>query len=682
MTPEQAAQRAAELREQLHYHSYRYYILSDPQISDGDYDRLFNELRAIEAEYPELATLDSPTRRTGNDLVDDFAKVVHPAPILSLSNAYSPEDLQTWEDRNRKLLPQDIALDYTLEPKLDGLTVVLTYEQGILVKAASRGNGEIGDDITANVRTIKNIPLRIPADPSAQPAPARLVVRGEVLFLLADFARLNEERIAAGEIPYINPRNTASGALKQKDSRITAQRPLTAYFYDVVAVEGIAWEKRAEMLESLRVWGLPVAPNIQLYPTLDHIIQHIPQWEKARPTLDYEIDGVVVKLNNFRLYRELGFAGKDPRGATAYKYPSQEATTKLLDVVVNVGRTGRIVPSAVLEPVFVAGVTISNATLHNYDVVAKYDIRRGDHVVVKRSGEVIPYVIGPVVSARTGEETPILPPTHCPFCHTPIIKRDDEVDYFCPNLECPERVFRRIDFFTSKGGLDIEGFGTQTVRVLLDAGLIHDEADIFTLDPAALMELDRFGKKKVENLMQGIEAAKQRPFSQTLTALGIDGIGNTVGKLFAAHFLSVDAIMAASVEQLSEVGGVGGVIAESVVNWFSVEHNQRLLAKLKAAGVRWQGEPTARASTGLEGLTFVLTGTLPTLTRDEATALIESHSGKVISSVSKKTSYLVAGESAGSKLEKAQKLGVPVLDEAGLYALIQQRQQEQEPNNA
>ncbi|MEM6282930.1 MAG: NAD-dependent DNA ligase LigA [Chloroflexota bacterium] len=663
--------RASDLRDQLHNHSYRYYVLSDPIITDGEYDALFNELKALEAEHPGLVTADSPTQRAGNDLATGFEKVTHPAPILSLSNAYNEDDLRAWEERNLKLLPEGIELAYTLEPKLDGLTIVLTYENGVLVRAATRGNGEMGDDVTPNVRTINSIPLRIPATPDGPEAPERLVVRGEILFLLPDFAKLNREKIASGEDPFINPRNAASGTLKQKDSRITATRPLTAYFYDVVETSGIIWDKRAQLLGYMRNLGFPMAPNIQIYPELDDVTPAIMEWEKQRDSLDYEIDGLVLKIDDMRFYRELGIVGKDPRGAIAYKYPAQEATTALLDVSVSVGRTGRVVPSAILEPVFVAGVTISNATLHNYDFVREHDIRIGDRVVIKRSGDVIPYVIGPVPGSRSGEEIVIVPPEICPFCGTALVKKeDDAVDYYCPNPDCPERVYRQIVFFVSRGALDIDGLGEQTVKVLLDEGLISDEGDIFHLQEDQLLPLERFAEKKVQNLLKSIEDVKQRPLDQIITALGIEGVGGTVAGLLVSHFPSVNALADATVEQLVEVDGIGPKIAENVVAWFAIEHNQRVLQKMKAAGVRDEAEQQELASEALTDKKFVLTGTLPTMTRDEAKALIEANGGRVTGSVSKKTDYLVAGESAGSKLEKAEKLGIPVLSEETLKDLI------------
>lgn len=675
MTDANLHDQAQNLRQQLNYHSYRYYVLSDPIVSDAEYDALFHTLRQLEADHPEIITPDSPTQRAGSDLSEDFPKVQHPAPILSLANAYSPADLQSWEERNVKLLDGSNTLSYTLEPKLDGLTIVLTYENGILTQAATRGNGEFGDDVTANVRTINSVPLRIPIDPSAPPAPQRLVVRGEVLFLLPDFKRLNDEKISAGEPPFINPRNAASGALKQKDSRITARRPLSVYVYDVVD-SSTTWSRRWDILGYLRALGFPVAPNIQHYPTLSHVIEHLAVWEKQRDTLDFEIDGVVVKVDDMRTSRELGVVGKDPRAAIAYKFPAQEATTELLGVSVSVGRTGRVVPTAQLAPVFVAGVTISNATLHNYDFVRENDIRIGDRVLVKRSGDVIPYVIGPVHGARTGTEQPIAPPETCPFSADVLVKKGAEnVDYYCPNPDCPERIFRQLDFFVSKAGLDIDGLGTQTVRILLDEGLIRNEADIFSLQAEQLLPLERFGEKKVENLLRGIDNARQRPLAQIVTALGIEGVGSTVAGLLVNAYPDLDALASASVEQLTEIDGIGEVIAQQVVDWFQNERNQRLLAQMHAVGVRWQSEAPTRASDALSGLKFVLTGTLPTLTRDEAAALIKAHGGQVVSSVSKKTDYVVAGEAAGSKLDKAQKLGVSILSEAELQQLIQTRQE-------
>lgn len=662
--------RAAQLREELNYHIYRYNVLGSPVITDGEYDQLYHELRQLEEMHPELITPDSPTQRAGSDLTEDFPKVRHAAPILSLPNAFSVEDLQDWETRNLKLLPAGTQLDYTLEPKLDGLTIVITYENGVLKQAATRGNGDLGDDVTANVRTIRSIPLKIPTRPDGPLAPPLLVVRGEVLFLKKDFEAVNK-RQAEQELPlYINARNTASGTLKQKDSRITASRPLSCFVYAVVASGGIKWDTQWETLEYLRDMGFPVAPDAGYFPTLSHIIQQLPTWESRRHRLDFEIDGVVIKINDLRVQDELGFVGKDPRGSTAYKFPAEEMTTKLTGVTVNIGRTGKVTPTAQLEPVFLGGVTVVNASLHNYDQIEKLDIRLGDTVIVKRSGEVIPYVIGPVIGARDGSETPIQPPSHCPFCNTAIVQPEGLVDYYCPNITCPERVYRSLEFFVSKGAIDIEGMGGQTVKMLIDKGLIHDEADIFTLQAEPLLELDGFGEKKVDNLLASIAAAKQRPLDQLIASLGIDGVGSVVAGTLADRFRSVEALQTASVEAIDEIEGIGEVLAQSVVEWFAAPHHQHLIEKFRAAGVNLQAAEKVKAGDSLTGKTFVLTGTLPTLSREQAAALIESHGGKVSGSVSKKTSYVLMGDSPGSKAEKAQALGVTIISEADLLAMV------------
>ena len=577
-------QRATELRDQLHFHLYRYHVLSDPVISDAEYDLLYNELKDIEKAHPELITPDSPTQRAGSDLSEDFPKVRHAAPILSLSNAYNIDEINAWEERTLKLLPTGTKLDYTLEPKLDGLTVVLTYEKGVLVQGATRGNGEIGDVVTPNIRTIRTVPLRIPTRRDGPPPPERLVVRGEVMLLKKDFERVNQRQIEQGLPVYVNARNTASGSLKQKDSRMTASRPLTGYFYSIVESVGITLDKQWDMLEYLRDMGFLVAPGSAYYPTLSDIIQQIPTWESRRNQLDYEIDGVVIKVNDLRIARELGVVGKDPRGAIAYKFAAQETTTKLLEATASIGRTGRIIPNAKLQPVFLGGVTVSNATLHNYEIVKALDIRVGDVVVVKRMGDVIPNVAGPIITLRDGSEIPIEPPTHCPSCNTPLIHPDGAVDYFCPNVYCPERVYRQVEFFVSRGAMDIEGMGGQTVRTLIEKGLIRDEADIFYLTAEQLLELEGFAEKKVNNLLASIEAAKHRQLSRVIAALGIDGVGSTVAVALANSFDSIDALANATVEQLEEVENVGTILAQSIYAWFHDPYHLAVLEKLRSGG--------------------------------------------------------------------------------------------------
>lgn len=673
-TPES---RAKELRQILNEHSYRYYVLNAPTITDAEYDALYHELVALETDHPHLITPDSPTQRAGSDLTDDFPKVEHPAPILSLGNAFSDDDLRAWEERNLKLLPSGTQLAYMLEPKLDGLTVVIHYDNGVLVKAATRGNGRVGDDVTANVRTIRTVPLRIPATGDIAP-PRHIAVRGEVLFLKHDFNALNERQREAGLPLYVNARNTASGTLKQKDSRITASRPLTCYLYDIVDISSddihgkpIYLPTQQAMLDYMRDMGFFIPPKSHLYPTLSHIIQQIPTWIEKRHALDFEIDGLVIKVNDRKIDAELGVVGKDPRGAIAYKFPAEEATTTLKAVVVNIGRTGKLTPTASLEPVFVGGVTVSNATMHNYKFIAELDVRLGDKVVIKRSGDVIPYVIGPVPDLRDGTEQPILPPTHCPVCHTPIIQPEGAVDHFCPNTACPERVYRSIEFFVSRGAMDIEGMGGQTVKQLIEAGFIHDEADIFALKADDLLTLDGFAQKKVDNLLASIEKAKSRPLAQLLASLGIDGVGSTVAQSLADKFRSIRALMDADVQAIQEIDGIGDVLAENIVAWFDDDHHQRLIAKMIAAGVNMQAGEKTVLSDSLAGKTFVLTGTLPTLSREKATELIEAHGGKVSSSVSKKTSYVLMGDSPGSKAEKAAQLGVPIIDEQAFLQMLE-----------
>lgn len=665
--------RAHELRQRLNRYIYEYYVLSTPSVSDAEYDALYNELVALEQAHPELVTPDSPTRRVSSDLSADFVKVPHPGPILSLGNAYTVEEIQAWEERNLRLLPDGAALDYTLEPKLDGLTIVLTYENGLLTRAATRGNGLIGDDVTPNVRTIRTVPLRIPLNPTQAgdlTPPERLVVRGEAMFLKKDFEALNQRQRDAELPAYANARNTASGTLKQKDARITATRPLTVFIYAIV--DGLRLGSQWETLEYLRRMGFNIPAESQHYPTLSSIIQQIPTWESHRNQLPFEIDGLVIKVNDLRVADELGVVGKDPRGALAYKFAAQEAQTRILGVVHGIGRTGKLTPTASLEPVYVGGVTVSSATLHNYDFVRNLDARIGDTVTIIRSGDVIPYVTGVLTANRTGSETPITPPERCPVCDTPIIQPEGAVDYYCPNTACPERVYRSLEFFASRGAMDIEGLGGQTVKSLLERGLIRDEGDIFYLARESLLELDKFAAKKADNLLAGIEQAKTRPLPQLLASLGIDGVGSTVAEALASHFGSLDALAAATPEQFQEVGGIGAVIARSVTEWFADAHHRQVIEKMRAAGVNMAMQPVEAAGDSLAGLTFVLTGTLPTLSRDQAAALIKSHGGKVSDSVSKKTSYVVVGDTPGSKATKAAQLNVPILDEAGLLALIGQ----------
>lgn len=664
-----------KLRDEINFHLYRYHVFDAPVISDGEYDLLYHKLVALEKDNPDLVTADSPTQRAGAEPLDGFEKVTHPAPILSLSNAFNADDLRAWRKRLDRHLPEpEMALDYVVEPKLDGLTVVLRYENGRFVQGATRGNGEVGEDITQNLLTIFALPKRIPVDPSSKrEAPANLVIRGEVFFPLDQFAELNKARAAAGEPLYMNPRNTAAGSLRQLDSTKTAERPLTLYCYDWIAWDGIdPPAKQWERLEVLRQFGFPVSPDNRHCQTLDEVAAAYEEWIDKRNQINYEVDGLVVKINDRPLADSLGFVGKDPRGAVAMKFPAQEKTTKLLDVAVNVGRTGILAPTAVLEPVELGGVIVRNATLHNYDEISRKDIRIGDTVIVKRAGDVIPYIIGPIPDLRDGSEQVIAPPTHCPVCGEPAVQPEGEVAIYCDNPACPEQLVRRVEYFVSRGAMDIDGFGGKTAVLLTEIGMLHDIADIYYLNRDELLALEGFKDKKVDNLLNGVEASKAQPPERVLTALGIRFVGSVVASLLVNELGGIDELGAATAEQLQEIEGIGERTAVGITTWFADDRNRAILEKLRAAGLNFAAaEPDAGAETAdsFAGLTFVITGTLPTMSRNDAKAFIEAHGGKVTGSVSKKTDYLLAGEKAGSKLRKAESLGIPVLDETAVQAL-------------
>lgn len=712
------ANRAAELRRLINEYSHQYFVLGKPTVSDAEFDQLFDELDALEKAYPELITSDSPTQRVGSDLDERLPKVTHPAPMLSLSKAYTADEVRAWRTRLERVLDTSAQFSYTVEPKFDGVSVILTYEDGLLTLGATRGDGYIGDDITANVRTIRTIPTRVPISADGPPIPKRLVVRGEVVIHKDEFkvfqARMQAlteqealaraeaakatakdakkepddssvpqseaeaetaKAVAKDEVRYVNARNTAAGALKQLDPKITADRPLTMYTFGVVDssdTEGeIIPRSQYAALQYLKALGFRITDQIKHVETLDEVIDYIGAFELHRHDLPFEMDGLVVKVDDLPLYNAMGIIGKNPRGAVAYKFPPEEVTTRLLKVNFNVGRTGMLVPSAELAPVFVSGATIRQATLNNFDDIARKDVRIGDLVRIKRAGEVIPFVIGAVTEARDGSEIPIVPPESCPFCESPVVRKEGEVAYYCTNPDCPERKARQIEYFVARGLMDIEGLAEKGIRQLIKVGLVKDEADLFTLKAETLKDLDGYGDLKIANLLKSIETAKTRPLDRVVGALGIPGVGGTVVKLLLKKFPSIEALMNATPEALDEISGIGEGLAKTIADWFTDPRNRALIEKLRAVGVEMKPlETSVTVSNALSGLTFVLTGTLPTLSRDEAAALIESHGGKVSGSVSKKTSYVVAGESAGSKLEKAMQLGVAVLDEAALQALI------------
>jgi DNA ligase (NAD+) len=667
-------ERLQQLRDELNFHLYRYHVLDAPVISDSEYDALYQELRELEEAHPDLITPDSPTQRAGAEPLDAFEKVRHPAPILSLANAFNVEDLQAWRTRIGRLLPDEgQALDYVVEPKLDGLSVVLTFRDGLFVQGATRGNGEVGEDVTQNLRTVRALPQRIPVDPaSSLPAPPYLVVRGEVFFPLDEFEALNRARAEAGEALYMNPRNTAAGSLRQLDPTKTAERPLTLFCYDLVAWEELDLpDKQWDRLALLREYGFPVSPDNTYCPDLDCVAEQYEAWIAKRNQIAYEVDGIVVKINDRPLAEDLGFVGKDPRGAIAMKFPAQEKSTKLLRVQVNVGRTGILAPNAVLEPVEIGGVIVRNATLHNYDEIERKDIREGDTVIVKRAGDVIPYIVGPIADLRDGSERPIERPAVCPVCGEPVLTVPGEVAIYCDNPACPEQLVRRVEYFVSRGAMDIDGFGSQTAALLVEKGLVHDVGDIYSLQRDELLDLEGFQDKKVDKLLAGIAASKEQPPERLLTALGIRYVGSVVSALLVGELGGLDQLGQATAAELEAIDGIGPQTAAAVVAWFAKDKNRRILQKLRDAGLTFEAQTRAgSAADELAGLTFVITGTLPTLSRDEARALIEKHGGRVTGSVSNKTDYLLAGEKAGSKLSKAESLTVPVIDEKTLQEWI------------
>jgi DNA ligase (NAD+) len=662
--------RAEELHEQLHLHNYRYHVLDDPLISDAEYDEMLQELKDLESQHPELATDDSPTHRVGGGISERFVRVPHPGPILSLGNAFSEDDVRAWYERIARLDARVEGAAFVVEPKLDGLTVVLHYENGTFNLGATRGDGQNGEDITSNLRTVRTLPLRVPLRANGIKAPDRLVVRGEAIIYKSDFEEMNRRAEAEGGKTYVNPRNTAAGSLRQLDTALTASRPIRLFCYSIIESSGVPMQRQWSVLQYLRELGFPVEEHARICESIDDVVTAIKQLARKRESFDYEIDGMVIKIDDLDLANSLGVVGKDPRAAIAYKLPAEERTTQLIDVGLNVGRTGVITPYAILEPVYVGGATVKQATLHNFDFIKEKDIRIGDRVLVKRSGDVIPYVIGPVVDARTGKEKPYRMPKKCPDCGEPIQVIEGEVAVFCVNASCPAQLVRNLEHFASRSTMDIEGLGINIADQLVEAELVEDVGDIYRLTKENLLGLEGFAAIKAEKLLAAIEKSKTQPLSRVVNALGIRGVGETVAAEFAAHFGSLEVLSRAKTEDLEAMEGIGPNIAAGVVDWFAQPRNKKLLTKLKKAGVWPEEELAERGEQILAGQTFVLTGTLHTLKRSEAKALIVAAGGKVTGSVSNKTDYLVAGEKAGSKLTKAQDLGVEVIDETGLQDLL------------
>jgi len=676
--------RYEELKKQVNLHNYRYHVLDSPIISDLEYDRLLNELKGIESVHPEWITSDSPTQRAGARPADRFEKIRHPASILSLANAFGADDARAWLERIIKIDDRVEKAKFVVEPKIDGLSVVLHYRDGLFVQGATRGDGEVGEDITSNLRTIRAIPLRIPVQtvgdrpktekPSTVPRsgpPSYLVVRGEAFLPIKEFDELNRKLEEAGEKTYLNPRNTAAGSLRQLDPQLTASRPLTLLVYQIVHSEGgKVPTSQWEILEYLKALGFPVTDIAKRFDDLDSAIAYTETWNEGRDRLPYEADGMVIKIDDLTLAAELGFVGKDPRGAIAFKFPAREVTTTLNDIGVAVGRTGVLTPYAVLEPVEIGGVIVERATLHNFDFIAEKDIRAGDRVLVKRAGEVIPYIIGPVVDARSGKEKSYKPPTSCPACGQGVEHFEGEVAWYCVNAACPAQLVRNIEHFVSRGAMDITGLGIKIVEQLIESGLVKDVADLFTLKKEQLLELEGFADKKAENLLKSLEQAKGQSLNRLLAALGIHGVGEVMAGDLSRAFGDLSGLSKTSAEELQQIEGLGPNIAESIMDWFSQPANQKVLKKLKSAGVDPKMKKDEKKKEGaLSGFTFVVTGTLPTLSRDGVKEFIEQNGGKVTDSVSKKTSCLVLGENPGSKAEKAQALGVKIINEAELRKL-------------
>jgi DNA ligase (NAD+) len=667
-------QRVEELRRALHEANYEYYILDAPTISDAEWDRMLRELKEIEAGHPELVTPDSPTLRIGAEPATQFRKVQHLAPMYSLDNAFSADELQAWEERNARLASEVREGGYLAELKIDGTAVAIRYEEGVLTRGATRGNGSIGEDITQNIRTVRDVPLRLRGDD----VPPVLEIRGEIYMPLSGFREMNEKRAAAGEPVFANPRNAAAGALRQLDARLTAQRPLRFFGFqiqldpdDTEGLAGLAAATQDDVLQRLRAWGVPVNPYRRHCANMQEVLAYVEEADPLRETLDYGIDGVVVKVAPLWLWPELGVVGgREPRYAIAYKFPPDLATTRLLAIELNVGRTGSLNPYARLEPVEIGGAMVKLATLHNFEDIARKDLRVGDTVIVKRAGEVIPQVVAPLVERRTGAEQLFAAPDRCPACGTPVERPADEVMLYCPNISCPDRIYWGLVHFVSQDAMDIRGLGERTAAQLMEAGLVRDFADIYHLTESQLLTLEGFGAVSARNLLTAVEASRTLPLSRLLFALGIRHVGQHAAQLLARSFPTMDALRAASAADLEAVHGIGGTTAEALATFLAEPRNQALLERLAEAGLSME-EPVERAERAtLAGRTFVITGT-HAMSRKEMTSLIERHGGRVTSSVSRSTDYLVAGESPGSKLDRARELGVAILDETGLVQLLE-----------
>lgn len=663
ISPELRA-RATELRDLINRHNYLYYVTDNPEVTDSEYDRLFTELKQIEHDYPELVTADSPTQRVGGQALDKFSQVTHALPMLSLDNVFSADDFAAFDQRVRDWLNTKQTQIYAAEPKLDGLAISIRYEHGILVQAATRGDGAVGEDVTVNVRTIPTVPLKLVGDT----LPDVVEIRGEIFMPKDGFDKLNQVQLAAGKKPFVNPRNAAAGSLRQLDSKITASRPLAMYCYGIGEIKGMpAPESHSAAMKQLEQWGCRISPELQQVEGLQGCLDYIDYLGKKRDDLPYDIDGVVFKVDSVALQQRLGFVSRAPRWAIAYKFPAQEEMTTIEDIEIQVGRTGALTPVARLKPVFVGGVTVSNATLHNEDEIRRKDVRVGDTVIVRRAGDVIPEVVQVVLSKRPESSFEFVMPTVCPICQSEVERTEGEAIVRCSGgLFCPAQRKEAIKHFASRKAMDIDGLGDKLVEQLVDAGLINDVAGLFHLTVEQLASLERMGEKSAENLVQALHNAKQTKFARFLYALGIREVGEATARSLANHFLTLEALESANEQALIEIEDVGPVVAHHIVTFFQQAHNREVIERLIDVGVEWPQQQKIESDSELSGKTVVLTGTLEQLSRSEAKEKLLALGAKVAGSVSKKTDYVVAGRDAGSKLTKAESLGITVVDEATL----------------
>lgn len=662
--PTDIQQQASNLRDLINRYNHLYYVTDNPEVTDSEYDRLFKQLQQLEVNYPELLTADSPTQRVGGKALDKFSQITHALPMLSLDNVFDAADLHAFDQRVRDRLNTTNIQTYAAEPKLDGLAISIRYEQGILIQAATRGDGTVGEDVTENVRTIQSVPLKLIGDN----VPDVVEIRGEIVMPKAGFEALNKQQIADNKKPFVNPRNAAAGSLRQLDSKITARRPLAMYCYGVGEIQGIYLPKtHHETMQQLAQWGCQISTELQQVTGVDGCLAYIKQLGEQRNTLSYDIDGVVLKIDNISLQKRLGFVSRAPRWAIAYKFPAQQEMTIIDDIEIQVGRTGALTPVARLQPVFVGGVTVSNATLHNQDEIDRKDVRVGDTVIVRRAGDVIPEVVQVVLSKRPDNTVKFTIPTHCPICQSEVERIAGEAIARCSGgLYCPAQRKEAIKHFASRKAMDIDGLGDKLVEVLVDEGLINDPADLFQLTTDQLCALERMGEKSAGNLVASLEAAKQTKFARFLFALGIREVGEATARSLASHFLTLDALELADEQALIEIEDVGPIVAHHVVTFFHQAHNREVIERLLNAGIVWPEEQQRASDSELSGKTIVLTGTLEQLSRSEAKEKLIALGAKVAGSVSKNTDYVVAGRDAGTKLNKAESLGVTVVDETTL----------------